>query len=165
MGSARGRPLLAAQAAQISANAIIVRGARDAANFKAGDRVCFSPVKITTDMSAARSAGAFRSGVAVVGSIDIQLGVVLCESDVKGTVVAICDDDYVYLLDGDPIPMAGIGSIDRSGVIEAFRRQAALECLLVFLESPGAREDKVRAAVDYATQLTNALAAAPEASR
>lgn len=40
---------------------------------------------------------------------------------------------------------------------EAFRRDAALQCLLVFLESPGEREDKVRAAVDYATQLTEAL--------
>lgn len=36
---------------------------------------------------------------------------------------------------------------------DTFRRQAALECLLVFLESPGAREDKVRAAVEYAVLL------------
>lgn len=41
---------------------------------------------------------------------------------------------------------------------ESFRRDAALQCLLVFLESPGRREDKVTAAVEYATLLTKQLA-------
>lgn len=43
------------------------------------------------------------------------------------------------------------------GEREKFRREAALQCLLVFLESPGERESKVAAAVEYATQLTAAL--------
>jgi hypothetical protein len=41
--------------------------------------------------------------------------------------------------------------------LEAFRRETALQCLLVFLESPGAREDKVRAAVGYANLLVEEL--------
>ncbi len=40
---------------------------------------------------------------------------------------------------------------------EAFRRDAALRCLLEFLESPGERRDKVRAAVAYADELVFAL--------
>lgn len=47
----------------------------------------------------------------------------------------------------------------RSGMAqsEAFRREAALQCLLVFLECAGDREDKVKAAVEYATLLTYEL--------
>lgn len=40
---------------------------------------------------------------------------------------------------------------------EAFRREAALQCLLVLLESPGERSAKVRASVKYATQLVDEL--------
>ncbi len=40
---------------------------------------------------------------------------------------------------------------------EAFRREVALQCLLVFLESPGDRADKIRAAVHYADELVAAL--------
>lgn len=39
-----------------------------------------------------------------------------------------------------------------------FRRETALQCLLVFLESPGDRADKVRAAVAYADELIAQLA-------
>lgn len=43
-----------------------------------------------------------------------------------------------------------------------YRREVALQCLLVFLESPGDRRDKVRAAVAYADELIEALAAPRE---
>lgn len=46
---------------------------------------------------------------------------------------------------------------ERMAQQEAFRREAALQCLLVFLECAGDREDKVKAAVEYATLLTDEL--------
>lgn len=44
-----------------------------------------------------------------------------------------------------------------------FRREAALQCLLVFLKSPGERESKVKAAVEYANLLVAELDRADQA--
>lgn len=41
--------------------------------------------------------------------------------------------------------------------VREFRREAALQCLLVFLESGGEREAKVSAAVSYASMLVDEL--------